>query len=118
MNRRLLKMNKSLQKVLMEYFVRKKKGSYQGFISVKEVSVANDMKSAKVFLSIMSEKDHSEEIYASLEQERYFIQRAVSRVLKLKFCPRLNFFVNHVPYVLNTEAKERIKLENIDTDNL
>ncbi len=116
MNRRLLKMNKNLQKVLMEYFIRKKKCSYQGFISVKEVSIANDMKSAKVFLSVMSEKDSSEEIYASLEQERYFIQKAISRVLKLKFCPRLNFFVNHVPYVLNTEVKEQIKSEN--TDNL
>ena len=116
MNRRLLKMNKSLQKVLMEYFIRKKKHSYHGFISVKEVSIANDMKSAKVFLSVMSEKDHSDEIYTSLEQERYFIQKSISRVLKIKFCPRLNFFVNHVPYVLNPEEEEQIKVEK--TDNL
>lgn len=114
MNRRLLKMNRSLQKVLMEYFIRKKRGSYPGFISVKEISVANDVKSAKVYLSIMSEKDHSDEICSSLEQERFFIQKTVSRALKLKFCPRLNFFVNHVPYVLNKEVQEKTdKAENL-----
>ncbi|MYE07236.1 MAG: ribosome-binding factor A [Oligoflexia bacterium] len=105
MNHRLLKMNRSLQKVLMEYFIRKKKNSFPGFISVKEVSVANDMKSARVFLSIMSEKDCSDKVYMVLEQERFFIQKTISRVLKTKFCPRLNFFVNHVPYVLSSEEK-------------
>ena len=103
MNRRLLKINKSLQKVLMEYFIKKRKSSYPGFISVKETSIANDMKSARVFLSVMSEKDCSDEIYTALERERYFIQKSVSRVLKMKFCPRLNFFVNHVPYIIDVE---------------
>lgn len=81
----------------------KKKNSYPGFISIKETAIANDMKTAKVFLSVMSEKDCSEQIYTSLEQERYFIQKAVSRRLKIKFCPRLNFFVNHVPYTLSSD---------------
>ena len=97
----------------MEYFIRKKKCSYPGFISVKEASVANDMKSARIFLSVMSEKDCSDEIYTSLEQERYFIQKSISRVLKMKFCPRLNFFVNHVPYALNVEKKDSEKIDNL-----
>ncbi len=103
MNRRILKINKNLQKTLMEYFIRKRKNVFPGFVSVKEASIANDMKSAKVFLSVMSEKDCSEEIYKALDGERYFIQKAVSSSLKMKFCPRLNFFVNHVPYSLSTE---------------
>ena len=106
MNRRLLKINRNLQKILMEYFLTKKKHSYPGFISVKETAVAGDMKSAKVFLSVMSEKDCSKQIYTTLEQERYFIQKAVSRALRVKFCPRLNFFVNHVPYTLSQVVKE------------
>ena len=101
MNRRVLKVNKSIQKHLMEYFIRKKKSSYPGFISVKEVSISNDMKSAKVFLSVMNETDCSEELGSFLEQERYFIQKSVSGSLKMKFCPRLNFFINYVPYSLS-----------------
>ena len=104
MNRRLLKLNSRLQKILMEYFMRKMKNPFPGFVSVKEVSTAPDMKSAKVFLSIMSEQDNSEETRAVLEQERYFIQKAISRSLKIKFCPRLNFFVNHVPYTLTAKT--------------
>ncbi len=106
MNRRLLKMNRSLQKILMEYFIKKKRNSYPGFISVKETAIASDMKSAKVFLSVMSEEDCSDEINSALEQERYFIQKAVARSLRLKFCPRLNFFINYVPYVLNADIEE------------
>ena len=103
MNRRILKINKNLQKTLMEYFIRKRKNAFPGFVSVKEASISSDMKSAKVFLSVMSEKDCSDEIYKALDGERYFIQKAVSNSLRMKFCPRLNFFVNHVPYLLSVE---------------
>lgn len=96
MNRRILKLNRSIQKTLMEYFIKRMKRNVLGFISVKEVSLAPDIKSAKVYLSIMSEEDQSEQMYAILEQERYFIQKAVARVGGMKFCPRLNFFINHV----------------------
>ena len=94
----------------MEYFIRKKKNTWPGFISVKEVFIANDMKSAKVFLSIMSEKDCSNEVHTILEKERYFIQKTISRGLKVKFCPRLNFFVNHVPYTLSHEKEKYTNL--------
>ena len=103
MNRRLLKINKNLQKVLMEYFIRKRKKTFPGFVSVKETDMARDMKSARVFLSVMSEKDCSAEIEAALEEERFFIQKTVSRSLKMKFCPRLNFFINHVPLPPNRD---------------
>ena len=96
MNRRVLKLNRSIQKTLMEYFIKRMKRSVLGFIFVKEVFLAPDMKSAKVYLSIMSEKDQSEQMYSILAQERYFIQKAVARVGGMKFCPRLNFFINHV----------------------
>ena len=107
MNHRLLKINRNLQKILMEYFMRKKKNPFPGFLSVKETSIANDMKSARIFLSVMSERDCSKEIYESLEKERFFIQRAVSRALRMKFCPRLNFFVNYVPYSLNPKESTK-----------
>ena len=97
MNRRLLKVNKNLQKVLMEYFIRKQKNAFPGFISVKEIDMARDMKSARVFLSIMSVEDCSQQVGEALEKERFFIQKTVSKSLKMKFCPRLNFFINHVP---------------------
>ena len=103
MNRRVLKLNSSIQKTLMEYLLRKKKVSLPGFVSVKEVEVANDMKSAKVFLSVMHEQDCSDEVQESLGKERYFIQKSISRVLRIKFCPRLNFFVNYVPYELSSK---------------
>ena len=103
MSRRELKINKNMQKILMEYLMRKKKGSFPGFISVKETAIARDMKSAKVFLSVMSEKDCSEEVHTALERERYFIQKAVASALRMKFCPRLNFFINHVPYTLHRD---------------
>jgi len=96
-----------MQKVLMEYFIRKKKNTFPGFISVKEISISSDIKSAKVFLSVMNDKDCSEEIQESLEQERYFIQKTISNALKMKFCPRLSFFINYVPYSLHKDNKPK-----------
>ena len=107
MNRRILKLNKQLQRVLMDYFMRKMKTPLPGFISIKEASMATDMKSAKVFLSVMHPVDCSEEVLAILDQERYWIQKTVSRILQIKFCPRLSFFVNHVSYSLSQELETK-----------
>ncbi len=107
MNRRILKLNKQLQRVLMDYFMRKTKTPLPGFISIKEASMATDMKSAKVFLSVMNPVDCSEEVLAALDQERYWIQRTVSRALQIKFCPHLSFFVNHVSYSLNQPVETK-----------
>lgn len=104
MSRRVLQLNRRLGKVLMEYFTRRMKGSFYGFISVKETALAADMKSAKVFLSLMSEQDLTKEACETLEKERFWIQKSVSKNLKMKFCPRLNFFVNHVPYTLTPDS--------------
>ncbi len=101
MNRRIIRLNMGLKKILMEYFTRRMKGHFPGFISVKESWMAKDMKSAKVFLSLMSEKNHKEEVLQILEEQRFLIQKTVSKSLKMKFCPKLNFFVNHVPYSLS-----------------
>ena len=86
--------------------MRKMRNHIPGLISVKESSIASDMKSAKVFLSIMGERDFTETMYSALEEERFFIQRTVSRCLKMKFCPRINFFVNYVPLSLNGDISE------------
>ena len=75
MNHRLLKINKNLQKILMEYFIRKKKATFPGFISVKSADMARDMKSARVFLSIMSEQDCSQEVKEALERERFLFKK-------------------------------------------
>ena len=95
-SRRILKLNKSIQRSLMDYFLHKMKTKPAGVICVKEVCLSMDMKSAKVYLSIMSVKDLSQKLYSILDQERYFIQKAAAGSLRIKFCPRLNFFVNHV----------------------
>ncbi len=108
MNRRSLKLNKNIQKILMEYFIRKMKHSISGFICVKEVSISTDGKSAKVYLSIISSTDQSQKVYSILEQERFFIQRSLSRSLRVKFCPRLIFFINHVSYPMQDISKSSL----------
>ena len=110
MNRRILKLNNQIRRTLMDCFIKRTKPPLPGFVSVKEVSMALDMKSAKVFLSVMNFEDCRQEVLNLLDQERWHIQRLVSRSLKIKFCPRLNFFVNYVPLCLNsTEEKEQKK---------
>ena len=111
MNRRILKLNRSIQKILMEYFI--KHMQRKAVISIKEVSLSLDMKFAKVYISIMSDQNLSPHLYSTLEQERYRMQKAIAKVEKMKFCPRLKFFVNYVPlnpdiitYGAKTQSRE------------
>ena len=107
MTRRLLKLNRQIQKTLMEYFMKQTKTPLPGFVSVKEVFMARDMKSAKVFLSVMSPYDCQKEVEEILSRQRGAVQKAVSNGLRIKFCPYLNFFVNHVPYAISPSGPVR-----------
>ena len=45
---RILKIQKSLHRILMDYFLTK--GPYPGIISVKEVKVQSDLKRANIYI--------------------------------------------------------------------
>ena len=62
-----------------------------GLISVNDVDVAGDLKSATVFISILGNPDQQKRGFQMLNDHRVRIQGLVARDIVLKYTPKLKF---------------------------
>ena len=62
-----------------------------GLISVNDVDVAGDLKSATVFISILGNPDQQKRGFQMLNDHRVRIQGLVGRAIVLKYTPTLKF---------------------------
>jgi len=96
---RILKIQKSLHRILMNYFLTK--GSYPGIISVKEVKVQTDLKRANIYISVMGSLGDVEKTRIKLEKDKFAVRSLINKRLRMKYCPYLQFFVNHISMPLS-----------------
>jgi ribosome-binding factor A len=65
-----------------------------GLISVNDVDVGGDLKSAVVFISILGNPDQQKRGFQLLNEHRVRIQGLVGRAVVLKFTPTLKFVID------------------------
>ena len=65
-----------------------------GLVSVNDVECAGDLKSAKVFVSILGNADQQKRGLDLLTQHRTRIQGLVGRAVVLKYTPTLKFVID------------------------
>jgi ribosome-binding factor A len=65
-----------------------------GLISVNDVDVAGDLKSAVVFISILGNADQQKRGFQLLTEHRIRIQNLVARSIVLKYTPTLKFIMD------------------------
>ena len=68
--------------------------SEAGLVTVTDVDVAGDLKSATVFISILRNAAQQKRGFGLLAQHRLRIQDLMSRSVVLKFTPRLRFLLD------------------------
>ena len=65
-----------------------------GLITVNDVGMAADMKSATVFIGVVGKPEHRKRAMTLLLHERARIQTLVAREVVLKYMPRLRFVLD------------------------
>lgn len=65
-----------------------------GLVSVNDVNVAGDLRSALVFVSILGTNEQQKRGFALLEENRHRIQDLVARAVVLKYFPILKFVLD------------------------
>ena len=63
-----------------------------GLLTVTKVTVTDDLKIAKVYLSFLENKKPIEDVLEILESKKKLIRRYVGLKLTLKYIPQLKFF--------------------------
>ena len=88
---RLQRVRELLKREIGEAVRREFHVSECGLISVNDVDVAGDLKSATVFISILGNPDQQKRGFQMLNHHRVRIQGLVARAIVLKYTPKLKF---------------------------
>ena len=88
---RLQRVRELLKREIGEVIRREIPVSDAGLVSVNDVDVAGDLKSATVFISIFGNADQQKRGLALLTQHRIRIQRLMARAVVLKYTPKIRF---------------------------
>jgi len=88
---RLQRVRELLKREIGEAIRREFHVSDCGLISVNDVDVAGDLKSATVFISILGNPDQQKRGFQRLNDQRVRIQGLVARAVILKYTPKLKF---------------------------
>jgi len=88
---RLQRVRELLKREIGEAVRREFHVSEAGLITVNDVDVAGDLKSATVFISILGNADQQKRGFQLLNEHRVRIQGFIGRAVVLKYTPRLKF---------------------------
>jgi ribosome-binding factor A len=88
---RLQRIRELLKREIGEAIRREFQVNEAGLISVNEVDVSGDLKSAVVFVSILGNPDQRKRGFQLLTEHRVRIQGIVAKAVILKFTPTLKF---------------------------
>jgi len=83
-----------LKRAIGEVLHREFPVSEAGLVSVNDVDVTGDLKSATVFLSILGTPEQQKRGLALITQHRIRIQGLVGRAVVLKYTPTLRFVID------------------------
>jgi len=94
MSRRTDRMASLFQTELSEIVLRKLKDPRIGFVTLTGVDVAPDLKSARVYYSVLGEQKQKVDTQRALEHAAGFLQHEIAGSLKLRFTPKFTFHLD------------------------
>ena|SRR5436190_24246692 len=90
MTSRMRRVNESVREVLSEH-VGRLKDPRIGFVTVTGVQTSQDLRHARVFVSVLGGERKRQQTLAALEAAHSVLQAALARELRLKRTPQLAF---------------------------
>lgn len=111
--RRQARVEKEIQHTIAQFLIRGFKGSLPGIVTVADVRMPADLRTAKVYVSVLGSEKQKTDALDTLQEHAYQIQNFIGKELKMRYCPKLTFYADEVTdKVLKVERiLEDLKLE-------
>ena len=84
-------MEKELRQAIASYLVCGFPEDLQGLVTVSRVGAAADLRTARVFVSVLGTDAEKRATIDMLERHVYEVQAEVNRLLRMKHTPRISF---------------------------
>ena len=94
MSRRTDRVGSLLQRELGELILKKFNDSIMSLVTITGVDIVPDLKTAKVYYSVLGKEKEKEEAKRVLVQSTGFLQGEIARSLKLRYTPKLTFHLD------------------------
>lgn len=107
--RRIARVEKEVQQTIARFLTQGFKIPLPGLITVTHVQMSPDLRSGKVYVSILGADDKKDDVIQALHRYSGQIQRHVDQELRMRYCPKLNFF-------LDSSTEKVLKVEKILRD--
>lgn len=117
--RRVAKVEKQLHETIASYLIRGLRDPLPGLVTVTRVMMPADLRTAKVYVSVLdySQSNNSKENGSKVSDEAievltnnaFEIQDHIGHTLKMRYCPKLTFY-------LDNSTEQVLKVEKILQD--
>jgi len=90
--RRVAKVEMEVQRIVAQYLLGAIKDTYSGLVTVTRVQMPADLRTAKVYISILNPGGKEDDVLEILQDRAPEIQSAINDKLRMRYCPKLTFF--------------------------
>ncbi len=94
--RRVARVENEVLRLVAQYLTTRMKGDLPGFITVSFVKMPADLKTAKVYVSILNYEGSFSEVIKLLQSRAPEIQEHINKHLRTRYCPKLTFYEDEV----------------------
>lgn len=112
--KRSSQVGQQMKRELSEIIAGQLKDPRLGFVTVTDVELADDLRFAKVFISILGDPDKQKETMKGLKSAKGYIRRELGQRLQLRNCPDFDFRIDgsiaegdKIDRLLNQIAQEK-----------
>jgi len=93
--RRIARVEREVQATIAQFLIRGFKTSLPGLVTVAQVKMPADLRTAKVYVSVLGADDSKDEVLEILQERAFEIQNYIGKELKMRYCPKLTFYSDH-----------------------
>lgn len=104
--RRVAKVEQEVQKAIAQFLISGFRRPLKGLVTVSKVIMPADLRTAKVYVSVLGSDDQRDETLETLQDCAHEVQNFIGKELRMRYCPKLQFFADHT-------TEQVLKIERI-----
>lgn len=93
--RRVARVEKEIQVTVAKYLISGFSQKLPGLVTVALVRMPADLRTAKVYISVLGADDDKEEVLQILNERAFEVQKYIGQELKMRYCPKVTFYEDH-----------------------
>jgi ribosome-binding factor A len=94
---RMRRIDEALREVIGSAIASELEDPRIGFVTVTAVQTSPDLRSARVYVSVLGDEDERESTLAALRSSHGVLQAAIARGARMKYTPKLSFRYDEGP---------------------